>query len=184
MTDVVVDWVVCGEETDELGDDDVYLMLFRGELPAAGGIQGNTEFTVTGPGTFWDDMSTYDVRKRDCKVSRYDRRSVYVVQLIERDNGRDVKGSVESAYRSALDIAWTGALARTVGRSDDDRRAPLIQTIKEAMRGLNTLYMEFPKGNDDWIGSPKELAVRADSLITIDFKGDGGRYRVGVKVVA
>src|SRR5688572_20129238 len=92
MSKVVVDWLFCIEETDELGDDDVYLMLFRGQIPASGGIESSTEFTVTGPSTFWDDMSTFDLRKKDVEVAAFDSQSVYVAQLIERDNSRDVKG--------------------------------------------------------------------------------------------
>ena len=47
------------------------------------------------------------------------------------------------------------------------------------MEGLASIYMEFPKGNDDLIGAPKRVKIAPGQLVNIDFKGDGGHYQSG-----
>lgn len=187
MANVFVDEMKCVDETgsgiDEWTSDDVYLLLFRGSIPAGINLASQTEFTVTGPGSFWDVMDDGDRRTRDVAVAAYDPRSVYVVQLIERDNGRDVAADVTAAYQSSLNLAWTGALARTVGQAPAQRADALTGTISDGLRGLNTIYMNLPKGNDDSIGRPQRLSLPTrQSTAVLDFRGDSGHYRVTFKV--
>ncbi|WP_433622014.1 hypothetical protein [Nocardia sp. CA-120079] len=164
MANVFVDEMKCVDETgtgiDEWTSDDVYLLLFRGSIPTGVNLASQTEFTVTGPGSFWNEMDDGDRRTRDVAVAAYDPKSLYVVQLIEQDNGRDVADDATAAYRSALNLAWTGALARTVGQAPVQRADVLAGTISDALRSLHTIYMGVPKqGNDDPIGRPQRLSL-------------------------
>ena len=183
MPSVVVDALKAEEETNELGSDDVYMMTFRGPVPSGAVSAGTAEFTVVGPGSYWDDFDSGETHNRDVRLADFDTQSVYVANLIEQDNRRDIKGSVESAYRSTLNLIWALLLAQTAGQTGESRRAALASGISEALRGLNTIYMELPKGNDDWIGSPQRFRPNASSMIDVVFRGDGGRYRARIKVV-
>ncbi|WP_063042346.1 hypothetical protein [Nocardia pseudovaccinii] len=185
MANVYVDEMKCVDESgsgiDEWGSDDVYLLLFRGRIPTGAAVQSSTEFTVTGPGGFWDVMDDGDRRSRDVLVATFDPASLYVVQLIEKDDGRDVAGDVTGAYRTGLNLAWTAALARTIGQSASQRRPVLAQAISDSLRALNEVFMELPKGNDDEIGRPQALPTKQPAVL--EFKGASGLYRTTFKVV-
>ncbi|WP_435591939.1 hypothetical protein [Nocardia sp. bgisy118] len=188
MANVTVDVMKCVDETgsglDEWGSDDIYMLLFRGSIPTGIGLASQTEFTVTGPGGFWDEMDDGDRRSRDVPVADYDPRSLYVVQLVEKDNGRDVDDDVIAAYRTALNGAWSAALTRTAGQPANERAAVLADTVSDTLRGLHTIYMEFPKGNDDPIGRPQRLTFpNAQATPVLEFSGAAGRYRVTFKLV-
>ncbi|WP_181719700.1 hypothetical protein [Nocardia gipuzkoensis] len=187
MANVIVDTMKCVDETgngaDEWTSDDVYLLLFRGTVPTGVNLASRTEFTVTGPGGFWDAMDDGDRRSRDVTVAAYDPTSVYVVQLIEKDNRRDVDDNVIDAYRSYLNLEWTAALARTVGQLASPRARTLATTIAGGLRGLNSIYMELGKGNDDEIGAPQRLSLPTrQSTAVLEFRGQSGRYRATFKV--
>jgi hypothetical protein len=182
MANVVVDQIRSVEETDELGSDDVYMLVFRGEVPHPSKSGSSTEFHVVGPGNVWDDFDTGEQRNKDAVVAEFHPVSLYVALLIERDNGRDVSGSVTSGCKSLLDLAWTGLLARTANLVGEKRLSVLTRGVSDALRGLNRVYMEFPYGNDDWIGDPKRFTPRRGTPITVDFQGDGGRYQAKFKV--
>lgn len=188
MANVYVDQLKCVDETgtgvDEWTSDDVYMLLFRGSVPTGINLASKTEFTVTGPGGFWDVMDDGDRRTRDVAVGAYDPKSVYVVQLIEQDDGRDVGSNEAAAYRSALNLAWTGALARTAGQPSVQRAGSLAGSISDSLRGLNTIYMGVPKlGNDDAIGGPQRLSLPTrQSTAVLNFRGSSGHYRATFKV--
>ncbi|MEU2032639.1 hypothetical protein [Nocardia amamiensis] len=187
MAKVFVDQMKCVDETGtgagEWTSDDVYLLVFRGSIPAGLNLASQTEFTVTGPGSFWDAMDDGDRRTRDVAVAAYDPKSVYVGQLIEQDNGRDVADDVTALYRGGLNLAWTEGLARTAGQAPAQRADALAGTISDALRGLNTVYMNFPKGNDDPIGRPQRLSLPTrQSTAVHSFRGASGHYRVTFKV--
>ncbi|MEV0299371.1 hypothetical protein [Nocardia sp. NPDC050710] len=69
MANVDVDAMKCVDETDtginEWTSDDVYPLLVRGSIPT--GI--NLEFTVTGPGSFWDEMDDLVVAADEVPIS-------------------------------------------------------------------------------------------------------------------
>ncbi|MFD6456215.1 hypothetical protein ACFWF3_36130, partial [Nocardia sp. NPDC060220] len=183
MANVIVDEMRCLAETNEAGSDDIYVMTFRGRIPSNGSVATDTEFTVHGGIDYWVNFNSGEKGRRGVVLAAYDPRSLYVVQMIEKDNGRDVSGNVRELYKSGLELAWTAALARTIGHSASDRVAVLVSSITSAIRGLNSLHMEFPKGNDDEIGAPRRLILPAGNpSAVLHFVGDGGHYRTAVRV--
>lgn len=54
MSSLVIDAVRCREETDEIGSDDVYVVVFRGDPKAPFG----SNVGVHGPGSVWSDFDT------------------------------------------------------------------------------------------------------------------------------
>lgn len=180
---VIVDEMRCLVETDEVGSDDVYLMTFRGRIPLRGSIATDTEFTVHGGIDYWVDFDSGEKGRRGVVLAAYDPASLYIVQLVEKDDGRDVAGNVRELYKATLELAWTAALARTTGHSASDRVAVLVSSITSAVRGLNSIHMELPKGNDDEIGGPRRLILpAANPSAVMHFAGDGGLYRTAFKV--
>ncbi|MEV0296310.1 hypothetical protein [Nocardia sp. NPDC050710] len=84
-----------------------------------------TEFTVRGGIDFWTNLDTGEARRGDVPIAAYDPKALYIVQLIESDNGRDVTGDYRRLYKQALDGQWALALSRTVGQPDGARVAAL-----------------------------------------------------------
>src|SRR4051794_13018912 len=58
MTNLVVDAIRCVEETDEVGSDDVYIVIFRGDPKPP----FSSNLGVHGPGSFWRDLDSGDLR--------------------------------------------------------------------------------------------------------------------------
>ena len=170
-----VDSIKVVEESDEVGDDDVYIIIFRGECvpPFASNVG------VIGPGPHWTDTSTGDFRGADVGLAAATPNSVYAVMLVEKDNGRDISGdAVIGAWRAQTGLVWKAVmLARVAGglpTSTEAGRAAGFVGVESAMQGLASLYMEFPKGNDDVLGVKR---------VTITAKGSSQlvRFRSGVE---
>jgi hypothetical protein len=183
MASVIVDELKCVEETDEAGYDDVYLLTFRGRIPPTGSVATQTEFTVHGGYDFWTNFETGETHRGDVVIAAHDPKSLYIVQLIEKDNGRDVVDGVRRLYKQILEGQWALVLSRTIAQPDAVRAAIGTRVISETLRGLNDNAMEFPTGNDDEIGAPQRLSLQASNpAAVVNFAGDGGRYRATIKV--
>ncbi|WP_229739450.1 hypothetical protein [Nocardia rhizosphaerihabitans] len=181
---VIVDRMALPNSGDEWGSEDVYMLTFRGSVPADGGVNSETQFTVRGPGAYWNNFTNGDVRNRDIAIAAYEPDSLYIVSLIEEDGERDVTEEIESAYRTGLDVVWTAALARTVGQSINDRIEVLASAVIEALHGTSGILTNIPVlGDDDQLGRPQRLVLPTNSLqAVLDFKGEGARYRATFKV--
>ncbi|WP_433600500.1 hypothetical protein ACQPXH_01145 [Nocardia sp. CA-135953] len=184
MAKVIVDEMKCIVDTDEEGSDDVYLLTWRGQIPLGDSVVTQTEFTVHGGIDFWDNLDTGETRRGDVTIADYDPRSLYIVQLIEMDFGRDVAGDPRRAYKQILEGQWALALSRTLGQPATLRTAVLTATVRETLRVLNNRAMEFPLGNDDELGPPRRLQLQAASnpAAVEHFTGEGGLYRFTFKV--
>jgi hypothetical protein len=107
--------------------------------------------------------------------------------LVEQDNATDISGAeVISAWRAQLALVWQAQmfalLAGGAGPATEAQRAAAGQAMVNAMQGLASLYMEFPKGNDDLIDAPKRVKVFPDQFTARNFYGDGGHYTVRFKI--
>jgi hypothetical protein len=181
---LVIDGMRCVEETDEVGSDDVYIVIFRGDpKPPFGSNVG-----VHGPGQAWSDFDTGELEGSDVPIAMFFPDAVYVIMLVEEDNARDISGSeVIGAWKSQCGLVWRGALLplQLSGKLPPSpaQTAAAAQNVAQAMLGLASLYMELPKGNDDAIGNPQQVVVSSGQATTLTFKGDGGHYRIRFKVV-
>lgn len=184
MANVIVDEMKCIVDTEEGGSDDVYLLTWRGRIPLGDSVVTRTEFTVHGGYDFWDDLDEGETRRGDIAIAGYDPRSLYVIQLIEKDNGRDVVDDVRRAYKQILEGQWALALSRTLGQPAALRTSVLVATVRETLRVLNNTAMEFPLGNDDELGPPRRLQLQSASnpAAVEHFAGEGGLYRFTFKV--
>jgi len=183
MASLKVDALRCITETDEVGSDDVYVITFRGNTTAP--FASNVG--VRGPGTLWTDFDSGNLESTDVTIATFRADAVYVVMLVERDNDRDISGDeVIGAWRSQLDAAWKLTMFSLLGANpapaSESQRAVAAQTIVNAMLGLASIYMEFPKGNDDVIDVPKRVRIAPGQLVKHEFYGDGGHYRIAFKV--
>lgn len=195
MPSLVIDAVRCVEETDESGSDDVYIIIFRGDpKPPFGsnvGVHGpgwnfnEGEFT---PGLNWMDFDSGELWNPDVPIAMYFPDAVYMIMLVEEDNSRDISGAeILGAWRSQCGLVWRGALLplQLSGQlpAPPAKLTTAAQTVGQTMLGLASLYMEFPKGNDDVIGKPQQVVISPGQTPTLHFKGDGGYYRIRFKIV-
>ena len=184
MSSLVIDAVRCREETDEIGSDDVYVVVFRGDPKAPFG----SNVGVHGPGSVWSDFDTTEFEGTDVPIAKFFPDPVYVVMLVEEDNARDISGAeVIGAWKSQLGLVWRGAmLSLAFGNSlppSPAAAAAAAQNIAQAMLGLASVYMELPKGNDDPIGNPQQVVITpANTTPLLHFHGAGGYYRIRFKV--
>lgn len=188
MARVKVDHIWCTEETDEIGSDDVYLVTFRGNT--SGGFFSTV--LSHGPGDFWDDFDTDEERSRDIDITAFRTDAVYVVMLVERDNRKDISGDVLSFWRGQLNAAWFVGMISLHASNNIPMSTPLPEAQRVAaargiidfMKGLAGYSMSFPLGNDERLGSPKRLVIAQGQKPLLEFKGDGGHYKVRFKVTA
>src|ERR1044072_2521476 len=63
---LVVDRIKCVEETDGLGSDEIYMVVFRGRTSAP----FSTGLASVGPGSAWDDFDSGERSKTDVTVAQ------------------------------------------------------------------------------------------------------------------
>ena len=185
MPYLIADYIVCLDEEDNVGSDDLYLIVFRGDTIAP----FNSNVKVFGPGDFWDDFDAGESRGQDIYVASYRSDSVYVVMLVERDDSKDIDSEVLGAYRTATGLVWKSQmlslLAGGAGPASDNQRTAAANAISGTMSGLASIYMEFPKGNDDPLGGPQRINLKPGHVQSYLFAtGDDGLYMVNFKVAA
>jgi len=183
MASLIVDHIYCLEETDEFGSDDLYMVVFRGNTIAP----FDSNVAVYGPGNFWDDFDTGEDWAQDIPIAKYRTDAVYVVMVVEKDNDRDVNGpQVVGAYKAATSLTWKAQMLSLLGGGSgpatESQRATAANAIINTLQGLSSVYMEFPKGNDEIIGKPQRIKVPPTGGASYFFIGDGGFYQVNFKV--
>lgn len=193
MSSLVVDAVRCVEETDEVGSDDVYMIIFRGDPKPP----FSSNLGVHGPGNFWSNLDSGDLRESKLlrffdpdaiPIAQYFSDAVYVIMLVEEDASKDISGSeVIGAWKTVCGAAWKGALLGLRLSGNWPPSAAQLSTaasnVGHAMLGLASIYMEFPKGDDDVIGKPQQIVISPGKTPTHHFKGDGGYYRVRFNII-
>jgi hypothetical protein len=152
QAEVIVDKVYCFEENDNFGSDDIYTVTFRGNTTG----DFNNNVGVKGPGDFWDDFDSGEYRDTDVVQSSSNPGAVYVVMAVEQDDGLDIAGEALDAFRAQLNLVWKAQMFSVVAAggnpSAEAERQAAAAKIKTAMNGLASIYMNFPKGNDDSLG--------------------------------
>jgi hypothetical protein len=185
----------CLIETDEVGDDEPYILVTGINLKT---LIPNVEVTKYGP---WKDAAAGDllttqpipngfnpdtfpfiIWRRPCwgldgKPAPINSPNdvIFLVSVMEHDDGDP------SAMRTIVKSAVVASLAASIGMSRADRVKKLINDVNGAL--------EIPTGApnfDDRVGSTKELRL-SQSLLRVEtgvkrkhllFTGDGGQYRV------
>jgi hypothetical protein len=170
---LVVDRIKSIEESDESGSDDIYLILFRGRTAAP----FKSGLNVVGPGSAWSDFDTGETHHNDVRVAGTSADSVYAVMVVEEDNARDISGdAVIGAWRGQTDLVWKsimlGLVAAGVPTGSAAARAAAFAGISNALNGLASIYMEFPKGNDDVIEVKRVTITSAGQSETLRFRSD------------
>jgi hypothetical protein len=183
MASLVIDAIRCVTETDELGSDDVYVVTFRGNTTKP----FDSNVGVHGPGSLWTDFDSGDLEGTDVTIAMFRSDAVYVVMLVEQDNGTDISGAdVVGAFKAQCDLTWKAQMLALLGGgagpANEAQRAAAAQAIANTMLGLTSIYKNFPFGNDDVVDVPKRIAIKPGQLVKQEFYGDGGHYRIAFKV--
>lgn len=168
---LVVDKIKCVEESDEVGADDLYLIVFQGRTvaPFASGLN------VVGPGSAWADFDTGETHGTDVRVASTNADGVYAVMMVERDSGKDITGdAVVGAWKAQTDLIWKslmlGMVAGGIATGTEAARSAGFAGIRSALNGLSSLYMEFPKGDDDVLDVERVTISQVGQTQTIRFR--------------
>jgi hypothetical protein len=86
MSKLVVRALRCVEETNEIGSDDAYMVVFRGSFNLPPDVK-----VVGGKNTAWGNMSTGKLVVKDMVLDEpYKAENAYVAALLEQDSSRDI----------------------------------------------------------------------------------------------
>ena len=131
-----------------------------------------------GPGAAWSDFDTGETHHSDVStqlVSASD--AVYVAMLVEKDSGKDISGTaVVSAWAAQTDLIWKsimlGLVAGGLSTGSESAKNSGFVAIRNAMHGLASLYMEFPKGDDDVLDVERVTITAPGSSQKIRFRSN------------
>lgn len=170
---LVVDKIKCVEESDEIGSDSCYIVVFRGNTNSP----FNTGVASVGPGSAWDDFDTGETAHKDVSIAQTNANAVYAVMLVEKDHGKDILGDeVLGAWRAQLDLVWKsvmlGFAAGGLPTNSANAQNAGFTAIRNAMNGLASIYMDIPFGNDDVIAVRRVTIVNPGSSQGIRFRSD------------
>jgi hypothetical protein len=200
----------CAVETDEVGADEPYALVYAVDLTAQRAIVVNGQpvsvpFPAGNVGLTgaWDDVDGGEyhsaaelgagLRKPFWSLSGKPQvienagDVIFLVALMENDDGKP------TAVRGALDSMMEGILA---GKPTGDRAALVQQLIDGASGAIDDARLIATKGPnlDDEIGPVKELRLGEADLRyvahmgsggeSLTFVGDGGKYRVDFALTA
>lgn len=168
---LIVDKIKCLEESDENGADDIYLITFRGRTLAP--FESN--LGSLGPGAAWSDFDTGETHGTDVGIAKTFSDAVYAVMMVEKDNGKDISGdAVVGAWKAQTDLVWKsvmlGLTQSGVNTSSAEGRAAGFTAIRNALNGLSSIYMEFPKGDDDVIDVQRITITAPGQTQTVRFR--------------
>jgi hypothetical protein len=168
---LVVDRIKAVEESDESGSDDIYLIVFQGRTvaPFESGLNS------IGPGNFWDDFDTGEAENTDHRVASTNSDAVYAVMMVEKDSSKDIAGdAVVGAWRAQTNLIWKsimlGMVAGGIATGTEAAKNTGFVGIVNALNGLASLYMEFPKGDDDVIDIERVTISQPGQSQTIRFR--------------
>ncbi len=184
---LVVDRIKCIEESDEVGSDEIYLIVFRGNTTSP----FNSGLNAVGPGAPWDDFDTGEASNTDVSLAQSNSNAVYAIMMVELDDGKDITGSeVLGAWRAQTDLIWKsimlGFVAGGQPTTSEAAKSAGFSAIRNALNGLASLYMNFPKGNDDVLAVRRVTAVNSGSSQVIRFRpeAEDATYDVTFKQTA
>lgn len=171
---LVIDKIKCVEESDEVGSDDIYLIVFIGRTVAP----FNSAIGSFGPGSAWGDFDTGETHHTDVNTFAFTASdAVYAVMMVEKDNAKDIKGNaVLGAYKAQTDLTWKsimlGMVAGGIPTGTPAAKNAGFAGIKNTLDGLASIFMEFPKGNDDVIDTKQVTISARGQSQTIRFRSD------------
>jgi hypothetical protein len=173
---LIVDKIKCVEESDETGTDDIYLIVFQGRTiaPYVSGLNS------VGPGSAWKDFETGKTRHADLRVAPTNSDSVYAVMMVEQDSSKDIAGeAVIGAWRAQTDLVWKSIMlgldAGGIATDTAAARNAGFAAIRNALNGLSSIYMEFPKGDDDVIDVERVTIAQPGQSQTIRFRSPSNK---------
>ena len=171
---LIIDKIKCVEESDEVGADDIYLIAFIGRTVAPFG----SALRSVGPGNAWSDFDTGETHHSDVSAGLFSASdAVYAVMMVEKDSSKDIAGSaVTGAWQAQTDLIWKsimlGMVAGGIATGTDAAKNTGFAGIRNALNGLASLYMEFPKGDDDVIDVERVTITNTGQSQTIRFRSN------------
>jgi hypothetical protein len=170
---LVVDRIKAVEESDESGSDDIYLIVFHGRTvpPFKSGLNS------IGPGNFWDDFDTGEAENSDHRVATTSSDGVYAVMMVEEDSSKDITGAeVIGAWRAQTALIWRSIMlsmvAQGIPTGTETAKSAGFAGIRDALNGLASIFMEFPKGDDDVIDVERVTITQSGQSQTIRFRSN------------
>jgi hypothetical protein len=157
----------CLEETDEIGSDSPYFLVFVGDA-TLGNAQSDVKRIRRGE---WDDnVDTGELFQPNATVTDGFKLDFVLVAMMEEDWDPDIGGQTLTQVRNWMHAAFDG-LASATGFVDSN----IAGIVREEFEKV----IKLKCSNDEYLGV-KRLSLSAQNglLPLLNFQGDGGRYRV------
>lgn len=162
MSKLVVSGLRCVETTSGAGNDQIYMIVFRGSFNLGPDVK-----VIGGKNTPWGDMGTGKLVEKDMILDDiYHSENAYVVVLLEQDDNRDIMTG--NTWSKVLEF-WANHWTKFTG------------TFGREMCALTALLIGGAVDDDDLIGKAQsipQIFKEGGAGVLLKFEGDGGRYRV------
>ncbi|MEU8075177.1 hypothetical protein AB0B31_06980 [Catellatospora citrea] len=158
-TTLKVATVICNEETDEIGDDSPYFLVFA----ASTTNPGATAFGKWGPGGWDDEIASGDSYSPNASIASGVSSSTWrlISLMVEEDYDNDL---------TAGEIAWIGNnMYNQYQISFWKPTSTMISEMRATLRNTTAMYLS----NDDMVATASSTIGSYASYI-----GDGGNYQV------
>ena len=171
MSSLILQSFQCIEETNEVGSDSPYFVIFHGNPnnPAAANVKRIRK-------EVWDnDTDTGETKQANSLMANnVDKNSLVLVAFLEEDDNADVSGGDASTMGNAMRPMFT-ALSAGGSASADQLNFPMTMEFLKAIKPH--------LGNDEFIGLKRLKITALSGQIPMGFQGDGGNYSIKFKMV-
>jgi hypothetical protein len=174
MSKVEIVEIKCIEETDEIGSDDIYLVVVRGGNPQ---IWSDLEVSTWGPNPWWADFDTGETRTAHVSIDNdYLSRQYYMIAMMEADSDADFDLSHHTErvkqLKKPLAAKYVNEL---IGVMPQDAFAALAPILTDHFKNL--------RDDDELLGiGLYDPGVMFGATRVIHFTGDSGDYRLSIRV--
>ncbi|MBB5867132.1 hypothetical protein F4553_000511 [Allocatelliglobosispora scoriae] len=158
--------VECDEETDEIGDDSPYFLVF-----AASPTNPNaTAFGKWGPGGWDNEVATGDIYHPNATiVSGVSSGWLIISLMLEEDDGNDLTASEITSIGNNMYNQYQISFYKA--------QATKISELRSTIVGTTGMYL----GNDDMVASSGNTVAAGGT--PVHYVGDGGNYWVTYSLV-
>lgn len=165
-TTLKVQQIQCSEETDEVGSDSPYFLVFAGSPTNAGA----TSFGKWGPGYLDGNMDTGETANPGATIATGVSSGWRLFTLmVEEDNGNDLSAFDLQQISNAMFNQYQVSFWKPQAQMNFEMTLNMLLVVAGYL------------GNDDLVGTGVATASAAGAWVL--YTGDGGRYWVNYKLV-
>ena len=156
---LVVDSIKCVEESDEIGSDLVYLVVFQGRtsVPFASAVK------VVWRGSLWE-FDTGNEDNWDVRAASTNADAMYAVMMVEEDYTPDfLTSDVRLAWHEKTDYIWKKLMLENLGQGIPTNNTAVkslgFSRIRDALLELASEWADWAPGSTDDVIQVKRVTI-------------------------